>query len=105
MKCRFAVIWYKSPPWQALKLNYLALLITMLTLYYACKFAKVFPQASPQERQRFELLKKAYVDARYNMDYKINKEDLDYLSERVQLLRKLTEEICREKIVGFYTVG
>lgn len=65
------------------------------------EFGKVFPQASPQEHQRFELLKKAYVDARYNMDYKISKEDLDYLSERVQLLRKLTEEICRKKIAGF----
>jgi len=65
------------------------------------EFGKVFPQASPDERQRFELLKKAYVDARYNMDYKISKEDLDYLGERVQLLRKLTEEICKERIKGF----
>lgn len=65
------------------------------------EFGKVFPQASAEERRRFELLKKAYVDARYNMDYKISKEDLEYLSERVQLLRKLTEEICKEKIAGF----
>lgn len=65
------------------------------------EFGKAFPQALLQERQRFELLKKAYVDARYNMDYKISKEDLDYLSERVQLLRKLTEEICKEKIDSF----
>ena len=66
------------------------------------EFGKAFPQASPEERQRFDLLKKAYVDARYNMDYKISKEDLDYLSERVQVLRKLTEEICKEKIQGFF---
>jgi len=65
------------------------------------EFDKAFPKASKQEQDRFELLRKAYVDARYNMDYKISKEDLDYLSERVQLLRKLTEEICKEKIVGF----
>ena len=65
------------------------------------EFGKVFPQASPEERQRFELLKKAYVDARYNMDYKITKEELDYLSERVQFLRVLTEHICKEKIESF----
>jgi predicted nucleotidyltransferase/HEPN domain-containing protein len=65
------------------------------------EFGKVFPMAAPQERQRFELLKKAYVDARYNMDYTISKADLDYLSERVQVLRKLTEEICKAKIAGF----
>lgn len=65
------------------------------------EFGKVFPQASVQERQRFALLKKAYVDARYKMDYKIAKEDLEYLSERVQLLRTLAEQICKQKIASF----
>ena len=65
------------------------------------EFGKVFPKATVQERQRFTLLKKAYVDARYNMDYKISKEDLDYLSQRVQLLRTLTEETCKQKIKDF----
>lgn len=65
------------------------------------EFDKAFPKASKEERDCFELLKKAYVDARYNMYYKISKEDLDYLSERVQLLRKLTEEICKGKIMSF----
>lgn len=64
-------------------------------------FGKVFPKATVQERQRFTLLKKAYIDARYNMDYKIAKEDLDYLSQRVQLLRTLTEQICKQKIKDF----
>ncbi len=65
------------------------------------EFGKVFPKATVQERQRFTLLKKAYVDARYNMDYKIAKEDLDYLSQRVQLLRAFTEQICKQKIKDF----
>jgi HEPN domain-containing protein/predicted nucleotidyltransferase len=65
------------------------------------EFGKVFPLASVQERQRFSLLKKAYVDARYNMEYKIAKEDLVYLSERVQMLRDLTEQICKQKIASF----
>lgn len=62
------------------------------------EFSKVFPQASPEEIRRFDLLKRAYVDARYSDDYVISKEDLDYLSERVQVLRKLTEEISKRKI-------
>lgn len=65
------------------------------------EFSKVFPMASDAERQRFDLLKRAYVDARYSDDYVITKEDLAYLSERVQFLRDLTERICREKIEGF----
>jgi len=65
------------------------------------EFGKVFPQATVEERRRFTLLRKAYVDARYNMDYNISKADLEYLSERVQLLKKLTEEICKRKIESF----
>ncbi len=65
------------------------------------EFGKVFPNATILERQRFTLLKKAYVDARYNMDYKISKEDLEYLSERVTLLKNLTEQICKQKIESF----
>ncbi len=65
------------------------------------EFGKVFPRATVQERQRFSLLKKAYVEARYNMDYTISKADLDYLNERVQLLRDLTKKICKRKIESF----
>lgn len=73
------------------------------SLAKAChmEFSKAFPMATKQEQERFDLLKRAYVDARYNEDYVITKQDLDYLSERVQVLRKLTEEICKEKIKGF----
>lgn len=65
------------------------------------KFGKVFPKGDLQERMRFTLLKKAYVDARYKAEYKISKEDLAWLAERVQLLRNLTEQICKEKIASF----
>lgn len=65
------------------------------------EFGKVFPRASNVERQRFMLLRKAYVDARYKINYKITKADLDYLAERVTLLRKLTEQLCKEKIESF----
>jgi HEPN domain-containing protein len=65
------------------------------------EFSKTFPMATKQEQDRFDLLRRAYVDARYSDDYVITKEDLNYLSERVQLLRDLTERICREKIKGF----
>lgn len=65
------------------------------------EFGKIFPKASIIERQRFMLLRKAYVDARYKSTYKITKADLDYLGERVMLLRQLTEQLCKEKIASF----
>ncbi len=73
------------------------------SLAKACnmEFSKAFPMGSKQEQDRFDLLRRAYVDARYNDEYFITKADLDYLSERVQFLRKLTEEICKERIKEF----
>ena len=47
----------------------------------------------------FELLKRAYIDARYKMDeYEITKEELEHLSDKVSLLKELTGAICKEKI-------
>ena len=56
------------------------------------EFGKVFPKATHQERTRFSQLRRAYVDARYKADYKISKEDLEYLQARVELLRDMTEK-------------
>lgn len=64
------------------------------------EFGKVFPRATLQERVRFSQLRRAYVDARYKADYKISKEDLEYLSGRVALLRDMTEKYCKEKIAS-----
>jgi len=44
------------------------------------------------------LLKKAYIDARYNKNYKIEKAELEYLGSRAAMLIDLTERICRERI-------
>ncbi|UOB19115.1 HEPN domain-containing protein [Abyssalbus ytuae] len=66
------------------------------------RFAEVFPQNTKEERDRFDLLKRAYIDARYRMKiYNITREELEYLGQRVALLKELTEEVCREKINSF----
>jgi len=59
----------------------------------------IFPKSTDKEKRLFELLKRAYIDARYKMDeYEITKKELDYLAERVNELKSLTETICKAKI-------
>ncbi|MEP2512271.1 MAG: HEPN domain-containing protein [Reichenbachiella sp.] len=59
----------------------------------------VFPRGTEEEKHRFELLQKAYIDARYKMDeYVITQNDLEYLADRVNHLKDLTEQICKDKI-------
>jgi predicted nucleotidyltransferase/HEPN domain-containing protein len=65
------------------------------------RIAEVFPQDSKINRRRFQLLKNAYVDARYSEHYKISQEELAWLAERVRLLKKITEMLCQEKIESF----
>ncbi|WP_246437966.1 HEPN domain-containing protein [Rickettsia tillamookensis] len=60
----------------------------------------VFPQLTEEQKKCFELLEKAYVDARYDKNYKITKEQLLYLIDRIEKLKQITEKICLEKING-----
>lgn len=64
-------------------------------------FVSVFPRSNADEVRLFELLKKAYIDARYNVNYQIERSELEYLADRVKLLKQLTERICKERIAQF----
>ena len=55
----------------------------------------------PQERDRFDKLRQAYIGARYDMHYKITKHQLEQLAPRVKKLHEVTERICKEKIESF----
>lgn len=63
-------------------------------------FFKVFPRANEQQKRCFDLLKKAYIDARYKRDFAITKEELEYLAGRVKKLQELAKRICEEKIAS-----
>jgi uncharacterized protein len=61
-------------------------------------FFTVFPLRSKQERDRFDLLRQAYVGARYHDDYKITPQELKYLARCVGLLKEQTQTSCLEKM-------
>jgi len=68
---------------------------------YDPEFAKAFPRDSEQQRKAFNLLKRAYIDARYKPSYRITKKQLEYLAKRVKILQRLTKKICVAKIESF----
>jgi uncharacterized protein len=65
------------------------------------RFLPLFPQDTKYHRRCFELLKRAYVGARYSEHYKITHEELTWLGEQVKQLQSLTHEVCLEKIAKF----
>lgn len=61
---------------------------------------EVWPRWVRQDRSRFEKLKEAYVKARYSTHYRIDNEELAWLSERVEELGRVVQVICEERIAA-----
>lgn len=57
-----------------------------------------WPRDSRFSQRSFELLRRAYVDARYSPHYKITREELAWLLERVAVLRDLTKAACEMRL-------
>ncbi|MDV3459220.1 HEPN domain-containing protein [Sphingomonas sp. HF-S4] len=59
---------------------------------------EAWPRDDKDSRRRFELLRQAYVNARYSPHYKITGEELAWLGERVAVLRDLVRRVCEERL-------
>ena len=65
----------------------------------------VFPiENDNSEKHLFDLLKAGYIDARYNDDFKITRDELLMLFERFEKLRILVENLSKEKIASIPSV-
>ncbi|HEX8443939.1 MAG TPA: HEPN domain-containing protein [Allosphingosinicella sp.] len=62
------------------------------------RLIEAWPRDTKLERRRFELLKRAYVEARYSASFEISRDDLDALTHCVRRLRDLVEEVARERL-------
>lgn len=62
------------------------------------RLVEAWPRATKIDRRRFELLKRAYVEARYSPNYSISVEDLDALFTSVKRLRDIVSELCEKRI-------
>lgn len=67
---------------------------------FSKELAMVFPQNTEQEAHLFDLLKRGYVEARYDPDYTITAAELTELIHRVRQLQDIAAVICKERIGG-----
>ena len=63
------------------------------------RLIEAWPRETKVDRRRFELLKRAYVEARYSPTYAIGADDLDALVRSVTDLRAIVETLGRERLV------
>ncbi|MEN5363230.1 HEPN domain-containing protein [Brevundimonas intermedia] len=59
---------------------------------------ETWPRESRFDRRRFELLKRAYVEARYSDQYDGSSEDLEWLMARARCLRDRVTELGKARI-------
>ena len=62
------------------------------------RLVEAWPRDNRIARRRFQLLSRAYVEARYSPNYEISAEELGWLVERVKVLQELVEVSCRERL-------
>ncbi len=69
---------------------------------FTLELAKVFPRDTPEEERLFKLLQRAYIEARYNKkNFIVTKADIEALTPKVELLRDITEKVCRDRIAEY----
>lgn len=58
----------------------------------------LWPRTTKFERQGFDLIRRAYVEARYSTHYEISEAHLDWLQARVSDLQTVVETVCNERV-------
>lgn len=62
------------------------------------RLKEVWSRATKFERRCYELLREAYVKARYSRHYRISDDQLAWLAGRVERLQGIVRELCEQRI-------
>ena len=68
------------------------------------RLAGVWPTETKFQKRCFELLRAAYVKARYSRQYRVTDEELAWLQERIEVLQAVVTEICEARISALRNV-
>lgn len=68
---------------------------------YSRELITVFPENTEFEKRCYDLICRAYIEARYNRNFVVTKEELTYMLERTEILKEITARICTEKIASY----
>lgn len=68
------------------------------TKKYTAEVFYVFRRSTEEERRLFNILKRAYVEARYNPEFDVTTKDIESLYPTVKRLMEVAETICQARI-------
>lgn len=67
------------------------------------RLVAAWPRETRLDRRRFELLKRAYVEARYSDQYDASPEDLEWLAGAAKTLRDIVADLCEARVAELRT--
>lgn len=62
------------------------------------RLREIWPHETKLQKRCFELLRAAYVKARYSRHYRITGEQLAYLTERIEVLRQIVDDASEARL-------
>lgn len=64
-------------------------------------FANVFPTNTPEEKEAFDKLCRAYIEARYSREFTVSKDQYEYMLARTEVLREVTMRECAARMAYY----
>lgn len=71
------------------------------TQNYSQELFDLFPKTKPEDKESYEKLCSAYIQARYNPEFTVNKEQFEYMLLQGKTLHELTRKLCALRL-AFY---
>ena len=65
---------------------------------YAPELIRVFPVGNEEEERLFKILVCSYIEARYNQEFKVSREDVEDLMVKVEKFEEVTKQVCERRI-------
>lgn len=65
---------------------------------YAPELIRVFPVGNEEEERLFKILVCSYIEARYNPEFKVSREDVEDLMVKVEKFEEVTKQVCERRI-------
>ena len=65
---------------------------------YAPELIRVFPVGNEEEERLFKILVCYYIEARYNPEFKVSREDVEDLMVKVEKFEEVTKQVCERRI-------
>ncbi|MDP3747191.1 MAG: HEPN domain-containing protein [Phenylobacterium sp.] len=64
------------------------------------RLIEAWPRDTKASQRAFELLRRAYVDARYSPHFKITDDELEWLGARIVRLQQIVQLVCEERLTA-----